>query len=162
MASQSAIISIGFSQSGVSAKRGAAVATMQCGTLEAANQYAGGSGLLARTRNKYQLPPARTPFGDVQPDGSVVIRKNWYDVLNYVFNGQLGGIAGPTLSDITDTVSSSSSAAIDAQNAVSVVAQTVNANASTLAATVQVSQAAALPGAAQIHPPVYTEKGVQR
>jgi hypothetical protein len=162
MATQTASISIGFTRSGVSKKQGAAVAVLQCGTLEAANQYAGGSGLLSRTRNKYKLPSSRVPFGDVQPDGSVVVRKDWYDVLNYVFNTQLGGITGPTLGDITETVSSSSAAAIDAQNAVSVVAQTVNANASTLAATVQVSQASALPGAAQIEPPVYTTKGVQR
>jgi hypothetical protein len=161
MATQSASIAFGFMRSVTAKKQGAATATIQCGLLEAANQYAGGSGLLSRTRIKYQLPSIRVPFGDVQDDGTVLVRKDWYDVMNYVFNGQLGGINGPTLSDITTTVSSSSTAAIDAQNAVSVVAQTVNANATALQATVQVSQAASLPGATQIPHPIFTNKGIQ-
>lgn len=162
MTTQTASIILGFSRSVVGKKGGAAAATVQCGTLESANQYAGGSGLISRDRHRYKMPSARVPFGDVQPDGSVLVRKEWYDALNYVINTQLGGIAGPSLSDITTTVSSSSAAAIDAQNAVSVVAQAVNANASTLQATVQVSQAGALPGADQIPEPVFTTRGIAR
>lgn len=161
MTSRTAIISIGFTQSSVARKAGTAVAAMQCGTLEAANQYAGGAGLLSRSRNKLKLPSPHVPIGRTQPDGTVLIDRGWYDVFNYVFNTQLGGITGPTLGDITTTVASSSTAAIDAQNAVSGVAQTVNANAAVLQATVQVSQAAALPGSSQIHPPTYTTRGVQ-
>ena len=162
MPSQSAVINIGFSRSSASKKAAVAMATVQCGTLEAANQYTGGSGLISRDRHRYKLPSARVPFGDVQQDGSVLVRKEWYDALNYVINTQLGGINGPSLGDITTTVESSSLAAIDAQNAVSVVAQTVNANAQVLQATVQVSQNSSLPGASQIPRPVYTEKGIQR
>lgn len=162
MVSQVASISVGFVQSGVARKGGSASATMLCGTLESANQYAGGSGLLdGQNTARTKLPQARQPIGRVQPDGSVLMDATWYRLFDYIVNTQLGGIQGPKLSDITDTVASSSTAAIDAQNAVSIVAQTVNANASTLAATVQVSQAAALPGASQIHPPTYTTKGVQ-
>lgn len=161
MATQTASIVIGFSQSSTAKKAGAATATMQCGTLEAANQYAGGSGLLSRQRNRYKLPSAHVPFGRLQKDGSILIEPAWYDAFNYVINTQLGGIAGPSLSDITTTVDSTRSSAIDAQNAVSVVAQTVNANAQSLAATVQVSQASSLPGSSQIPKPIYTTKGVQ-
>lgn len=161
MATQTASIVIGFSQSSTAKKAGAATATMQCGTLEAANQYAGGSGLLSRQRNRYKLPSLQVPFARL-PDGTpLYVEKPWYDALNYVINTQLGGIAGPSLSDITTTVDSTRSSAIDAQNAVSVVAQTVNANAQSLAATVQVSQASSLPGSSQIPKPIYTNKGVQ-
>lgn len=161
MASQSATLSVGFAQSCVGKKSGAAVASLQCGALESANRYTGGSGLLASNRNKYKLPSANVPFGTVQPDGSVMVNPNWYRVLDYVVNTQLGGLTGPTLGDITTTVDATRSSAIDAQNAVSVVAQTVNANANALAATVQVSQTNALTGASQIPRVTYTNRGVQ-
>lgn len=161
MASQSAVINIGFTRTSVARKNGVASAALQCGALEAANNYAGGTGLLASARSKYKLPSINVPFSRL-PDGTpLYVDAAWYRIFDYVVNTQLGGINGPTLGDITMTVDSTRSSAIEAQNAVSVVAQTVNANASTLAATVEVAQTSALPGAAQIHPPVYTSRGIQ-
>lgn len=160
MATQSAIISIGFSQSGTAMKAGSAVATVQCGTLEAANQYMGGNGLIAADTLRSHFPSQRIPVAWFKGE-PIYMDLTWYRFFDYIVNTQLGGFNGPKLSDITDTVASSSTAAIDAQNAVSIVAQTVNANADALAATVQVSQAAALPGATQIPNPTYTTRGVQ-
>lgn len=161
MATETATISIGFTQSGVAKKAGAASAVVTAGALQSANKYTGGSSLLGSSLAKSRLPSASLPFGKALPDGTVMVDPVWYRFLDYIVNTQLGGPTGPTLGDITTTVDSTRSSAIAAQNAVSVVAQTVNANASTLAATVQVSQAAALPGASQIQPPTYTTKGVQ-
>ena len=161
MASQSASIIFGFARSVTAKKRGYATATIQCGLLEAANQYMGGSGLISTDTVRSHFPSQRIPVAWFQGQ-PIYMDVTWYRFFDYIVNTQLGGFNGPKLSDITDTVSSSSTAAIDAQNAVSIVAQTVNANADALAATVQVSQAAALPGATQIPQPVYTERGVQR
>lgn len=161
MATRSAIISCGFTQSGTSSKAGSAAAVMECGATQAANQYAGGSGLISSDVAAGTLPKAHVSFGRVRSDGTVEVDPVWYRFLDYVVNTQLGGPTGPTLSDITDTVSSTRSSAIDAQNAVSVVAQTVNANADTLAATVQVAQTNSLTGATQIPKVTYTTKGVQ-
>jgi len=159
MATQTAMISIGLTMSAVSKKSGRGTAQLQCGALEAATNYTGGSGLISRNRIATQLPPARVPLGRLQEDGvTIVIEKAWYDALDYVFNRQLGGIAGPSLSDITTTVDSTRTSAIDAQTAVSQVAATVNANAEALSATVQVTQNSSLPGATQI-PPVVRAKG---
>lgn len=161
MASQSAIISIGFSRSVTAAKGGAGSASLQCGALQYANAYLGGSGLIARPRATYKLPSAQVPFARL-PDGTpLYLERSWYDALNYVCNTQLGGITGPSLSDITTTVDSTRSSAIDAQNAVSVVAQTVNANADTLAATVQVAQTNSLSGSTQIPPVTFTRHGIE-
>ena len=160
MASQTASISIGFTQAGSAKKAGSAVAVLQCGLTEAANQYAGGSGLISSDVATGTLPKAHIPFARL-PDGTpIYVDPVWYPLLDYVVNTQLGGPTGPTLSDISDTVSSTRSSAIDAQNAVSVVSQTVNANADALAATVQVAQANALSGASQIPPVTHTSRGV--
>ena len=162
MATETATISCGFTQSGMSKKAGSATAVVQAGALESANQYAGGSGLLSATLNKGRLRSASLPFGRAQPDGSVMVDPVWYRFLDYIVNTQLGGPTGPTLGDLTATVDSTRSSAIAAQTSVSQVAQTVNANASALAATVQVAQTSALPGATQIPPVVYTPRGVPR
>ncbi len=162
MATETAVISIGFTQSGVAKKAATATANLQCGALESANNYAGGSGLISSNVAKTRLPQAQLPLGRVQPDGTVLMDPTWYRFLDYIANVQLGGITGPTLGDISTTVDSTRSSAIAAQTSVSQVAQTVNANASTLAATVQVAQTSALPGATQIPPVAYTPKGVPR
>ncbi len=160
MASETATLSCGFTQSGTSKKAGTAMAVVQCGATQAANQYAGGSGLISTEAAAGSLPKANVPFGRVRPDGTVEVDPVWYRLLDYVINTQLGGPTGPKMSDITATVDSTRTSAIAAQNAVSVVSQTVNANATTLAAAVQVSQTAALPGASQIPPVTYTARGV--
>lgn len=162
MATESAVLSCGFTQSSASKKAGSASAVVQTGAIESANQYAGGSGLLSASLNKGRLPSASLPFGRVQSDGSVMVDPVWYRFLDYIVNTQLGGPTGPTLGDLTATVDSTRSSAINAQNAVSVVAQTVNANASALAATVQVAQTNNLSGATQIPAISYTVKGIQR
>ncbi|GAC1664565.1 MAG: hypothetical protein PVS3B2_00370 [Candidatus Dormibacteraceae bacterium] len=162
MATESAVISCGFTQSGASKKAGSATAVVQAGATQSANQYAGGSGLISSDVAAGALPKAHIPFGRVRPDGTVEVDPVWYRFLDYVVNTQLGGPTGPTLGDISDTVESTRSSAINAQNAVSVVAQTVNANASALAATVQVAQTNNLSGAKQIPAISYTVKGIQR
>jgi len=161
MATETATINIGFTQAGTAKKAGTATASLQSGATEAANNYAGGSGLISSSVAKTKLPQAQLPLGRVQPDGTVVMDPTWYRFLDYIANVQLGGVTGPTMGDLSATVDSTRSSAINAQNAVSVVAQTVNANAASLAATVQVSQTAALPGATQIPKVTYTNRGVQ-
>lgn len=161
MASQSAIISVGFTQSGTAKKAGTASAALLCGALESANNYAGGSGLLSANLAKTKLPQAQLPLGRVMADGTVLIDPTWYRFLDYIANVQLGGPTGPTMGDISSTLGSTRNSAISAENAVSVVAQTVNANASSLAATVQVAQTNNLSGSTQIPKPVYTQRGIQ-
>ena len=80
----------------------------------------------------------------------------WYRVMQYIHDVKLGGTDAPTLPQIQSSVASVSDAAINASGSVAAITQFVETNAASQAAATEVLQAASVPGAAQIPPPVLT------
>lgn len=165
MASQTASISIGVVLGNTSRKNGAATAQIVTGALEQPQPYSGGTGITqsaAAANQKLQLPTNQF-IGTVEKDGRVRMSQDWFRFFHDLFEQRLGGTQGDSIPDISTTVVSTREQAIAAQNGVSVVSQQVDANAQTLAATVQVAQTNSLAGSSQIPPVVYSvQKGVQR
>lgn len=160
MASETASIQIGVSFANTSRKNGAASAQIVTAALEQPQPYSGGTGVQqsANAANqKLQLPSSQF-IGTVQADGRVMISPDWFRFLHDMFEQRLGGSQGDSIPDISTAVVSTRDQAIAATNGVSSVSQQVNANAQTLAATVQVAQNNSLAGAAQIPPVVYSSK----
>ena len=160
MASETASIQIGITFGNVSKKGGIASAQIITAALEQPQPYSGGTGIQqsANAANqKLQLPSSQY-IGTVQPDGRVLISPDWFRFLHDLFEERLGGAQGDSIPDISTAVVSTRDQAIAATNGVSSVTQQVNANAQTLAATVQVAQNNSLTGATQIPPVVYSSK----
>ena len=120
-----------------------------------------GSGVKAskNTRNlKSMLPAASVPIGHVMVQGErlpvQIDDLFWYSFFRYITQTVLGGPIAPTLPDVTTALTVAQVQGI-AQAAVSAgLTQQAVANAASLSAVVQVTQTAALPGAAQIPPVV--------
>lgn len=101
------------------------------------------------------LPPAEIPIGYVNNDRSkpvIIDAQTWYSFFNYLVNVVLGGPNAPTLADVTTAVTVATEQSAESAAIVSAVSQQVVANAESLAATVEVAQNNALPGANQIPP----------
>ncbi len=158
MATETASISLGVFLGNTSKKGGAASAQITTGALEQPMPYSGGTGVQqsANAANqKLQLPNTMT-IGKTMPDGTVQIDPNWWRFLHDLFEQRLGGSQGDSIPDLTTTVVDTRTQAIAAVTGVSAVSQQVNANAQTLAATVQVAQTNSLTGASQIPPVIYS------
>lgn len=157
MASETASIQIGVTLSNTSKKTGAQSAQIIAGALEQTQPYSGGSGVIqsANSRVKIQIPHVSQTFGRVNADGTVTIGKDWYRFLQDFFN-KMGGPQGASIDDLSTTVVETRAQAITATNGVASVSQQVDANAQSLAATVQVAQNNSLAGSSQIPPVVYS------
>lgn len=158
MATETASISLGVFLGNTSKKGGAASAQITTGALEQPLPYSGGTGVQqsANAANqKLQLPNTMT-IGKTMPDGTVQIDPNWWRFLHDLFEQRLGGSQGDSIPDLTTTVVDTRTQAIAAVTGVSAISQQVNANAQTLAATVQVAQTNSLTGASQIPPVIYS------
>ena len=158
MATETASISLGVFLGNTSKKGGAASAQITTEALEQPMPYSGGTGVQqsANAANqKLQLPNTMT-IGKTMPDGTVQIDPNWWRFLHDLFEQRLGGSQGDSIPDLTTTVVDTRTQAIAAVTGVSAVSQQVNANAQTLAATVQVAQTNSLTGASQIPPVIYS------
>lgn len=165
MATETASISIGIVLGNTSKKGGVASAQIVTGVLEQPQPYSGGTGVqqsASAANQKLQLPSSQY-IGTVQADGRVLISADWFRFLHDMFEQRLGGTQGDSIPDLSTTVISTRTQAIAATNGVAAVSQQVDANAQSLAATVQVAQNNSLAGAKQIPPVIYNvPKGVQR
>ena len=103
------------------------------------------------------MPPQRQPFGYVNGDRTkpVYLDPSWERFLRFQHEIKLGGDTGFTLPDVAASVEESQSTAQSSAVAVAAYSQQAATNAEALAATVQVLQNNAIPGATQI-PPVDT------
>jgi len=160
VASETASISLGVFLGNTSKKGGAASAQIIAGALEQPQPYSGGTGIqqsASAANQKLQLPTSQF-IGTVEKDGRVRINPDWYRFLHDLFEQRLGGVQGDSIPDLSNTVVDTRAQAITAVNGVSAVSQQVDANAQTLAATVQVAQNNSLTGSTQIPPVVYSSK----
>ena len=116
------------------------------------------------TKNlKSMLPSASTPIGYAMVQGEripVQIEDAfWYAFFRYITQTVLGGPSGSTIPDVAAAVTVAQTQAI-AQAAVAAgLKQQAISNAASLAAVVQVTQIAALPGSPQIPPVVLVPPG---
>lgn len=94
------------------------------------------------------LPSQRTPLSNA--DGTM--SSQWYRFLDFLVNGYLGGLTQPTVADIVASVEAAMTSVTASNEATQLIAQQAQANAESLAAVVQVTQNAAIPGSAQIPP----------
>ncbi len=97
------------------------------------------------------LPPQRQPIANVNGT-PVYMDQTWYRFFQFVSEIKLGGAEGQTIPDIVASVVAALSASATTSAAVAITSQQTQANAEALAATVQVVQTAAIPGADQIPP----------
>lgn len=160
MASETASISLGIVLGNTSKKSGTASAQIVTGALEQPQPYSGGTGIQQSAnaaKQQLQIPHISQFFGKVDSQGNVAVNRDWYRFLEGFFN-KMGGPQGASIPDLTSTVVDTRSQAITAVNGVSAVSQQVDANAQTLAATVQVAQNNSLVGSTQIPPVVYSSR----
>jgi len=159
MASESASILIGVTLGNTSKKGGSASAQIVTGALEQPQPYSGGSGVIQSSNAavKVQIPHVSQIFGRVNDDGTVSISKDWYRFLHDFFN-KMGGPQGASIDDLSTTVVATREQAIVATNGVAAVSQQVDANAQSLAVTVQVAQNNSLAGSSQIPPVTYSSR----
>ncbi len=104
------------------------------------------------------MPPSAIPIGYLNNDRTKPVfidTQSWFQFFDYVVNTLLGGPSAPTLADVTTAVTTASAQSASSAATVTAVSQQVQANAESLAATVQVAVNNSLTGAAQI-PPVQT------
>lgn len=94
------------------------------------------------------LPSQRTPL--VNPDSTM--SSQWYRFFDYMVNQYLGGLTQPTVADIVASVEAAMTSVNASNEATALIAQQAQANAESLAAVVQVTQNASIPGASQIPP----------
>lgn len=162
MATETASISIGVVLGNTSKKGGAATAQIVTAALEQPQPYSGGVGINVSSESaKEQLQIPQSMTVGTLPDGTpVTMSPEWFRFWSVMFNQRLGGPQGDSIPDITTTVVSTRTQAIAATNGVAAVSQQVDANAQSLAATVQVAKNNSLAGAAQIPPVIYSpQKG---
>ena len=107
------------------------------------------------TSAKAMLPGPRTPIGYVNGDRSKPVyidEATWYRLVDYIVNIKLGGVTAPTLTDVSNSITSVQDATTSIVNSVvSITEQTTN-NAAALDTVKEVVQTADLPGATQIPP----------
>ena len=94
------------------------------------------------------LPSQRTPLSN--PDSTM--SSQWYRFFDYLVNQYLGGLTQPTVADIVASVEATQASVNASAGATALIAQQAQANAESLAAVVQVTQNASIPGASQIPP----------
>lgn len=94
------------------------------------------------------LPSQRTPLSN--PDSTM--SSQWYRFFDYMVNQYLGGLTQPTVADIVASVEATQASVNASAEATQLIAQQAQANAESLAAVVQVTQNASIPGASQIPP----------
>ena len=104
------------------------------------------------------LPRPQVPLGYVYINGQrypvQIDEQTWYKFLFTVAEIRLGGITGAVLGDVVKAITNSQAqSSVVSQNLTALTNQ-ASANASSLLATVQVSQQAALGGAVSIPKPV--------
>jgi len=157
MASRSAVINLGVALNNTSMKGAGSVAIIWLGATQSAQPFAGGSGLIGtQSLLRTRLPSAQVPIGAMADGSPIYMNPTWYRFFDFIANVQLGGPQGPSVTDLSTTVVSTRSDAIQAQQSVSALTQQTVANAQALGAVVQVTQTSSLPGASQIPPVVYT------
>lgn len=159
MATETASISVGVVM-GCTTKKGAtATAQIVAGALDQPQPYSGGTGIqqsASAANQKLQLPTTMIiGYVDGKP---VQMNPDWFRFLHDLFIERMGGPQGDSIPDISTTVVDTRAQAISATNGVAAVTQQVNANAQSLAATVQVAQNNSLAGSSQIPPVVYSSK----
>lgn len=162
MATETAVINIGVSLSNTSKKGGRASAVIQSGALQQPQAYSGGDGIIQSSnsaKNKLKMPHFSIEIGQTEDGQPVRMSHEWYRFLNELFEQRLGGTQGASIPDLSTTVVATRSQAIDAQTTAAAVGQQANANAQSLAATIQVSQNNNLSGASQIPRPVFSKFG---
>ena len=107
---------------------------------------------------KSWLPPQRVAIAyvEVMENGQMVRKPayvdaaTWYKFFTFVAEIKLGGVNGPTLTNVADDVVLAKAQVSNVVSEQAVVTQQVNANAEALKVTVEVAQGAALAGASQI------------
>jgi hypothetical protein len=98
------------------------------------------------TSLKAMFPGQRVQL--VDQDG--YITQPWYRFFDYLLNTKLGGIAAPSITDVSDSIASVQDATSSVVNTVVSVTEMATQNAAALDTVREVAQTAALPGADQI------------
>lgn len=97
------------------------------------------------------LPPQRQPMV-IKAENGYICDPTWYRFFDFFVNVFLGGTNGRTLTDIINSITSVQEAAMTAEMRSILVEQQTQANAQSLAATIEVVTNNALVGAEQIPP----------
>lgn len=124
---------------------------------QVAGLYATLLGATSTSVKKHKKPSSLHPIGYVNGDKSkpILIDEAWSRYFGLEIGGRkLGGSAYPTLPDVTNFILLAQNNAAAIKQIQDAQAQMIAANAQTLQALVEINQAAAVPGADQIPPPV--------
>lgn len=135
---------------GVFSARSGRTTTVQfsAGPLFSADPYGAAGFSRGASTVKAWLPPPREPV--LNADGTM--RPSWYRFFDHLANQRLGGISGPSLSEVEANVTETKAKAVNAIVTAAAVETMATTNAEALKAAVEVSRNAALPGASSIPP----------
>lgn len=101
----------------------------------------------AQATGKAWLPPETVPWFDPKTGRPT---REFARCMDYLMNTRMGGINGPSMTEVVTNVAESKQQAAQAVTQASAVEELAVANAEALKATVQVTQNSALDGAEQI------------